>query len=77
MGPGGIQEDLPFGVRVGYGGPHKHPEAPMSIADLAATHDQGLGRMPRRQIIVSPDHGTIVSMANDMDRALKKLADGV
>jgi len=75
--PGAIQQDLPFGIRVGYGGPHRHPKAGISIADLAAIHDQGLGRMPKRQIIVQPDNRTRAQMVSDMQRALKKLADGV
>jgi hypothetical protein len=77
MGPGGIQEDLPFGVRCGYGGPHAHPKGRATIADIAMFHDQGMGRLPKRQIIVEPDRSTIISMTNDMERALRKLADGV
>ena len=75
--PGALSESIPYGVRVGYGGPHTHPKAGISIADLAAIHDQGLGRVPKRQIIVPPDQSTITSMANDMQRALNKLADNI
>lgn len=73
--PGQLEKSIPFGIRVGYGGPSRHPKAPMTVADLARMHDQGLGAVPERKIIVEPDDRTLSSMAGDMERALKRLAD--
>lgn len=76
--PGALREDLPFGVRLGYGGPHRYARGgAASIADIASFHDQGTSRLPRRRIIVEPDASTLRSMAGDMQRALNKLARGV
>jgi hypothetical protein len=71
---GQFQEGIPFGVRVGYGGPARHPKAEMTVADLARFHQTGGGHLPARQIIVPPDDRTIQLMAGDMERAIGKLA---
>ena len=71
---GALQEDIQFGIRVGYGGPSKHPGGKATIADIARFHDIGAGNLPERQIIDVPDAPTWVAMANDMDRALGKMA---
>jgi hypothetical protein len=73
--PGQLQEDIPFGVRVGYGGPAMHPGGKITIAGLAAIHQGGLGHVPKREIIVPPDDRTISLMAGDMQRAIRKLTD--
>lgn len=72
--PGALQEDIPFGVRVGYGGPAKHPGGKATIADIAGFHDTGAGNLPKRQIIVKPDTKLYVAMAGDMDQALSIMA---
>lgn len=72
--PGQLQEDIPFGVRVGYGGPHKHPGNLASIADIAHFHQIGAGNLPVRKIIVPPDDQLKPNMAQDMQAALIKLA---
>ena len=75
--PGALEEHMPFGVIVGYGGPHSHPEAPnLTIADLAAIHQLGLGNVPVREIIVSPPEHVINAMRGDLERALDKIKDG-
>ncbi len=64
--PGQLQQEIPFGIRVGYGGPHAHPEGKgVTVADVAMFHDQGgpNGRPPKRSIIVPPDDRTVQRMA--------------
>ncbi len=70
--PGQLQENIPFGIRVGYGGPAKHPSGAASIADLAAFHQTGAGRLPKREIIVAPDARTLAAMAGDMERGIAR-----
>jgi hypothetical protein len=74
--PGALQEGIPFGVRVGYGGPGRYPSG-ASIADIARFHQLGEGYNPKREIIVKPDAATISRMADDMQRAMIKLGVGL
>jgi hypothetical protein len=74
--PGAINERVPFGVRVGYGGPMRHGEGRATIADIASYHQRGVGRLPQRKIIVPPDGSTRRGMMSDARRALKKITDG-
>lgn len=73
--PGQLEELIPFGVRVGYGGPSRHPAAGMSVADLANIHQLGLGVVPPREIIVDPSPQLVKQMAGDADRAMRELAE--
>jgi hypothetical protein len=74
--PGAIQRDTPFGIRVGYGGPHKYVKGatPPSIADIASFHQNGGGRLPKREIIVNPESATYEKMLALMEAAVAKLA---
>jgi len=72
--PGQLQEDIPFGVRVGFGGPGRHPDGTATIADIASFHQVGNPRLPQRKIIVPPDDPTQKVMAGAMDTALKTIA---
>jgi hypothetical protein len=74
--PGQLQQDIPFGIRVGYGGPGRHPKGKATIADIAAFHQEGAGHLPARKIIVAPSPASDVvnQMAEDMNRALKAIA---
>lgn len=73
--PGALEESIPFGIRTGFGGPAKHPKSKRaSIADLAAFHNAGNSRLPRRRIIVKPDQPTLTAMAADARRAMESLA---
>lgn len=75
--PGAIEQEIPGGIRVGYGGPHRYSGkgSKASIADIASFHQEGAGHLPIRQIIVAPPQAVVDAMASDMDRALKQLAD--
>lgn len=71
--PGQLQQQISQGIRVGYGGNHKHPSGAATIADIAHFHQTGAGRLPRRTIIVDPDQRTVQLMGSDMQRALNRL----
>ena len=68
--PGNLFRYIKNGVRVGFGGPAKHPDGKATIRDIAVFHDQGKGRVPRRQILHKPDNKLVQVM-------LKDLADGI
>lgn len=67
--PGQLQDDIPFGIRVGFGGAAPHGDDKITVAYLALIHDQGLGHVPARVIVVAPDSATQRGMASDMERA--------
>lgn len=71
--PGAIQEEIPFGVRVGYGGPGKYTKknkGTATIADIANFHQIGAGHLPVREIIVQPSERLLQQMGDDMNKAL-------
>ncbi len=74
--PGQLQKSIPYGVRVGYGGPGKHPGGKSTISDIAEHHQKGGGRLPKREIIVDPPKRVTDMMARDMERALQRVIDG-
>jgi hypothetical protein len=74
--PGQLEEGIPFGVRVGFGGPARHPNGTATIADIANFHQHGGPHLPMRKIIVPLDQHTVDLMSGDMQRAIDKLADG-
>lgn len=69
--PGALQEDIPFGVRVGYGGEARYPGASPAIADIAAFHQAGGRHLPKREIIVDPPITVTEAMAQDAERIIK------
>ena len=74
--PGALEKNESFGIRVGYGGPGAHPKAPFTVATLAEIHHLGLGRMPKRTLIVPPSQSVLKGMAGDMQRAMTRLGKG-
>lgn len=74
--PGQLQEDLPNGVRVGFGGPGIHPGSSMTVARLAEIHHFGQGNVPERRIIVDPDDAVQRGMVLDVERHWKKVLGG-
>lgn len=68
--PGKLDEDIPFGVRVGFGGPVKHAGGKTTIATIANWHQAGAGNLPERKVIDEPDQQTLSAMARDMVKAL-------
>lgn len=72
---GALQQKLPKGVRVGYGGTAKHGSGAKTIASIAEAHQRGRGRrLPQRKIIVSPPQKLTLKMAGDVERYWKKVA---
>jgi len=63
--PGNLYRRTSGGFEVGFGGPARHPKGRLTIARLAAIHNQGLPPVPRRQIIVLPDSQTAKGMKAD------------
>lgn len=72
--PGSLEVHEPFGVTIGYGGPHKHGDGKVTIADIASFHQTGDG-VPQRKIIVPPVTSVLTLMADDMRRALRKMKE--
>jgi hypothetical protein len=77
--PGAIQDEIPFGIRVGYGGPQRYTignkQSTATIADIAEFHQLGnLPKLPQRKIIVDPPQDLINEMAEDMTKALLQVA---
>jgi len=74
--PGQLQEDVPYGVVVGIGGPHLHPNGGATIADIASFHQAGSPKLPQRKIIVAPPPPLVMKMAALMLEAVGKEARG-
>lgn len=72
--PGAHERITEFGVEVGFGGAAKHPGGSATIADIASFHQFGTPRIPARPILVEPPEDVMEGMADDMDRALAKIA---
>ncbi len=72
--PGRLEEFLPNGIRVGYGGPAHHPSGRITIAGLARIHQEGRG-VPQRRIVVEPPKKVVDDMAGDVVNYWKKVAD--
>jgi hypothetical protein len=66
-------ERISGGVRVGFGGPARHPGGRATIADIAAFHNQGKGRVPKRQIIVEPDSTVDDAIKREFTTAFKAM----
>lgn len=78
--PGSLEETIPFGVRVGYGGPERHnvaceTKSMATIADIAKFHQNGaIPKLPQRIIIADAPDYLKATMAEDMTKALAELA---
>lgn len=72
--PGALEQDIPFGIRVGYGGGAEHPGSRKSVATIANWHQTGAGRLPRRTIIVDPPGRTLDKMRILAQRGLNEAA---
>lgn len=73
--PGALEEGIPYGIRVGFGGPDRHPDSgAATIAEIAEFHQIGAGDLPVRKIIVEPPQVVSDKMARDLEKALVKVA---
>lgn len=75
--PGRVTEDVPFGVRVGFGGGMQYPHSRggPTMAQIARWHQTGAGHLPVRKIIVPPDQATVNEMREAMQAAVAEVAD--
>jgi len=70
---GQLQEDVPFGIRVGYGrDAHPGTDGRVTVQDLATWHQTGAGNLPARPIIVDPDRRTVDMMRREMEDAIRR-----
>ena len=72
--PGQHQQHIPNGIAVGFGGPAKHPRGVATIAGIAEYHQEGSGKLPKREILVPPSDQLMLAMTGDMERAIRKLS---
>lgn len=71
--PGQLEENIPFGIRVGYGrDPHPGANGAVTIQKLAGWHQTGAGNLPERPIIVEPNDRTIQLMAREMEDGIRR-----
>lgn len=75
--PGALEQKIPFGIRIGFGGPSAHGSSKATIADIASYHQAGKGHLPKREIIVAPPAHVTVQMSGDMERALRQLGQEI
>jgi hypothetical protein len=71
---GNVREDIRNGIRVGIGGPASHSGGKLTIGQLAAMHNNGEGRLPRRPIIVQPSPDTARRMVQVMTEGMRRAA---
>lgn len=69
--PGNLMEPIKGGVRFGITGRGRHPSG-MRVSELALIHDQGLGRVPQRKIIVKPDEATERQLVATIKRVVER-----
>jgi len=75
--PGQLEADLRDGIRVGFGGPGRHPKGLATIADIAGFHQVGAGDLPIRRIIVDPDISTHLQIRTRIRVGVKELIRGL
>lgn len=73
--PGSVSRRQGFSVTVGYGGPAGHPNGKATIADIAAFHNAGEGRVPKREIIIKPTAELMNTMVEDARVELQREAN--
>ena len=67
-----IQVNPRVAVVAKFGGTKRHRAAKMTIADLATIHHMGLGNVPARKILVTPDRATLGRMSKKLVNAARK-----
>lgn len=73
--PGNLLKRVPFGVRVGFGGPGGHPSGSKSIAEIAAIHNFGSTKanIPKREILAEMDEPTLALQRMAIRRGVEEL----
>jgi len=73
--PGQFERHVDNGIEVGIGGPGKHPSSLMTVGELALLHQEGVGDLPVRTIVVRPPPSFERKMADDLEDGVKDVAD--
>lgn len=68
--PGNVADPIPDGVTLGVGGDAKHEDSTETIGGIARVHQEGLGKVPVRRIIVAPDDSTNDRLVSQLDHAV-------
>ncbi len=71
--PGNLYKGIRGGIRVGFGGPSRHPGGKATIRDIAVAHDEGRGKLPKREILVKPDSQTTSQMKRVTQIGIQRL----
>lgn len=76
---GSLFKSISRGVRVGFGGPARHPDGKATIADIARFHHKGNRKrnLPKRPIIVDPDTATVRDMTMALMLDMEKRAQRI
>lgn len=70
---GAFQQSVPGGIKLGWDG-GKHPGGKgVTVGKLIMWHNYGMGRLPKRTIIVAPDDATIAKLTNALTRGIRGL----
>ncbi len=72
--PGQLERYEGFGVVLGYNDSAMHMGSKVTIGDIAAFHNYGMGNNPVRLILEIPDPETLKKMAEDAERNFSKEA---
>ena len=72
--PGQLNQHVPFGIAVGIRPGGAHPTAGMDINELALIHQNGVGSVPARPIIVAPTPVVVNKMADAMNDVVMEVA---
>lgn len=77
--PGNMNKRLanPPGIRVGFADAPHNDDAGMTIRKLAVIHDEGLGNVPSRPILVAPDQSVVNGMMRDAAKAMERILNEV
>ena len=61
--PGAIEERIPYGLKVGIGGPGGHPSGAATVSQIAQFHQSGGRNLPQRKVIDVPPQRVLNLMA--------------
>ncbi len=72
--PGNLFKKIRHGVRVGFDKGVQHgDDSSFTIYKIARAHDEGWGKLPKRQILVVPDRATASKMRRTIQKQISRL----
>lgn len=73
--PGNLFKRIKNGIRVGFGGPAKHPDGTYTIRQIAEVHQQGSTKknIPKREIIVEPTKEIHAAIQRELKKAMDEI----